>query len=196
LHLPRNQLQAAASRRFGQPQRLAGYAFRLDRDPGCDGFASIFAQFLERARTDQAPGAGPVEDFFIERTITALERQGLASEALVVARSVKHAMDMVREEDGPNDAERLATAAGVTARTLRNSFRACLGQSLSAFVQQARLDSVRRQLASGRESRSIQALAEAAGFSSATAFARAYLRCFGESPTRTRARAVRDGGAV
>jgi AraC-like DNA-binding protein len=168
---------------------------RLARDDGPEGFGADLDDLLRRAREATGPAGASAQDRFIDRLVAAIERQQLAPAVFLLARSVKRAMDQVRESGGQCDGDALAAAAGVTSRTLRNSFRACLGLTLATFIQQEQLETVRRQLASARESRTIQAIAEAAGFASAIAFSRAYQRCFGETPTQTRVRAVREAGS-
>ncbi|MES2059079.1 MAG: AraC family transcriptional regulator [Pseudomonadota bacterium] len=124
-----------------------------------------------------------------DRVATA--RPGNAG-VLPFARAVNEAMRHVQDDHGkPWDADRLASAVGVTGPTLRKNFKASLGVTVTEYVSAVRLEWAHERLSSGREYRSIADLAIAAGFRSSTMFTRAYLRRFGEAPSRTRALSVR-----
>ena len=86
----------------------------------------------------------------------------------------------------------LAALVGVTAQTLRKGFRGTLNMSVKEYIQTVRLERARETLVSGRDSRTISEIANAVGFAGAAAFTRAYAKRFGETPSRARARAVRE----
>jgi AraC-like DNA-binding protein len=94
------------------------------------------------------------------------------------------------------EAATLVNATGVSESTLRRAVLAETGMQLSGFVLNIRLDQAHAWLSSNRESRSQRRIAQALGFNSAAAFARAYKRRFGETMTMTRLRAVRLGESV
>jgi AraC-like DNA-binding protein len=72
----------------------------------------------------------------------------------------------------------------------------CDVESLPRFILNLRLDRARGLLLSNRESRAQGDLALALGFSSGPAFARQYLKRFGESVSATRRRAAECGGSL
>lgn len=84
----------------------------------------------------------------------------------------------------PLPVERIARLAGVSARHLRTLFRQVLGVTPQDFDRTLRLNRARQMLAETR--RPVLEIAAATGFTSPAAFARAYRRAHGESPTGTR----------
>ena len=195
--LPRHRLQAHASRLFAEPLRLAPLNTRFEPVDEAGGLVEILQSLRRPVAARLDPGReieGPFTRRLALAVVEALGRDP-ASGALTPARSVKRAIDHVRAcTPGELDAERLAAAAGVTERTLRENFRAVLGQSVQAFIQEARLQWAHDRLASAKDPRPVEAFAAAAGFGSSGAFARAYQKKFGETPSVTRARAVRAAG--
>lgn len=79
----------------------------------------------------------------------------------------------------------LATACGVSARTLYDGFRAVTGTSPMNYLQQIRLDSVHDNLLSADEDASVSSIAYRWGFTHLGRFAAAYRRRFGEPPSAT-----------
>lgn len=179
--IPRSRLQAAASARLGTPRRLGMSETWLDR--------SARTAALEGVLMGMEDGAAGRSAELLERLIDCLADEADCATTFPIARSVKAATDHVQhhiEEDCRP--ERLAAVAGVTTAWLRQNFRACLGVSITGYVQGVRLDLARDRLLSGLESRSIAAIAFACGFQTANAFSRAYALRFGEAPSATRAR--------
>ncbi len=92
----------------------------------------------------------------------------------------------------------LARRVGLSARTLQMRFRARLGMSPYAYYLDLRLAAARRMLQQTRDS--VAQVASAYGFTSASAFARAFRARFGVNPQRARDDATRDssgrGGSV
>jgi AraC-like DNA-binding protein len=198
ISLPRQRLQAHASRLFETPLRVAPVNAKLDGLDGNEELIDIVRSLWNRplGRLHGADDAGLLTRKIAVAVVQALERQS-SPPGLTLARSVKRAVDHVRAA-APNDLaiERLAAAAGVTERTLRDNFRAVLGQSVQTFVQQARLQWAHDRLASAQDHRSIETFAAATGFKSSGSFARAYQKLFCETPSLTRARAVKAAGKL
>jgi len=191
LHIPRAVIQAAASRSFGDPRRLAAvdHAFPWSADE--------LGATLPRPAVEGEPGSSSVEDVLLERRtpdslISALRRDTAAEMLFPLARSVQRALDQIRANPQQNwTVHDLAQAAGVTPGTLRRNFRACLGVTMNQLVQQIRIEWVRSRVESSNESRSIGDIAIAAGFGTSRMMSRAYQHHFGETPSQTRSRAFR-----
>jgi AraC-like DNA-binding protein len=193
-HLPRRRIQAAASQDFGAPHRLASINLLLGREDATERLfncvGSVFSPVLVR------------KDACFENTksliMALIEALGVPSSVggrtpFIQAGSVRRTLDYIREPSTTDySLQRLAAAAGVTERTLRDNFRNVLGQSLPTVIQRCRLEAAHARLASALDSRPVQAFALDAGFKSAGAFARAYQRLFGESPTATRVLAAKN----
>lgn len=198
LHLPRTRLQILASARFGGARRLAGAAPRSVPILAGGALEAAIAAILDLLVGDAAElgaRARKLEDALIRGLLQAVADAGDLDEILPQARSVSEAMRQVEAApDKAWDASALAAAAGVTVAVLRRGFRAHLGTSISTFVLEARLAGARKRLASARDSRSMAQIGLSVGFSSPGAFSRAYTRLYGESPSETRARAVRALG--
>jgi AraC-like DNA-binding protein len=84
----------------------------------------------------------------------------------------------------------LARAAGMSRTRFAEEFKLVTGQTPGAIIARLRLTAVARRLAS--EGLSVEAAAEAAGYSSAAAFVRAFQRAFGETPAHWRRRRSPD----
>lgn len=190
LRLPRAAVQAEAARLFEAPRRLAGVvsAFEWSDRPAILAGPPFDSRLLGTAGWQDE--ADECQRSLCASLVRAIAAGGLDTAAFPVAKSVWRALNHIRTHpQGAWTVEDLAPIAGVTPATLRRNFRACLGLTVTQVVRDARLDWVRRGLASPHESRSISQLAEAAGFSAANVLARAYQQCFGETPTQTRSRA-------
>lgn len=173
----RARVQVLVSRSQGDPVRLNPVNTVLP------------APALRAALADDLGGDAAAEDLL--ETVLALALAGHPERAAIlpVARAVREAMLQIRNNaEGALDAASLAGKSGVTQRTLREGFRACLGLPLSQYIQEAQLRHARSRLVSQRDSRSIAEIAVATGFGSSSSFSRAYARAFGETPTQTRMR--------
>lgn len=177
--LPRNATQAWASEHHGGARRLARAAFIFQADADLAGLAG--------------GGCGKVRTGAVVRAvIAALAAHDGIDVACPPSRSVSLAR--CRLDADPSrawDLEDLARGVGVTPITLQRGFRECVGVTVAGYAQRIRLGDARTRLMSARETRPVSAIAHAAGFASVTAFARAYQRVFGETPTRTRADSAR-----
>lgn len=192
LHMPRAAIQAEASSTSGDPRRLAAidhlFAWSID-DIGAA---------LPHATVASGVGFSGFEDALLEKRaltglVATLQADAQAETLFPVARSVQRAVEHIRANPQHGwTIHDLAQDVGVTAGTLRRNFRTCLGITVTQLVQQLRLEWVRAGLESVTESRSIRDLSLAAGFSTPTMLTRAYQRCFGETPSHTRARTFRS----
>jgi len=86
----------------------------------------------------------------------------------------------------------LANQVGVSVRTLQSATRAICGMSPHRYSRILRLWSVRKQLRSGPARRSVKACAIAHGFWHLSEFAASYRAAFGELPSETLHRAMRE----
>jgi AraC-like DNA-binding protein len=182
-------LQAIASAKTGAARKVADAVLVLPAMPP-DVLAMVTA-----APFAQEPPCENGEN--LADLIQVLACAMLATQSLdfifPIARGINRAMCYISEHlTEPCTPERLARVVGVTPRTVREGFHSYLGTSVANYVRQARLSWARKQLESGRESRSMRELALFLGFQDSPAFSRAYQSWFGESPTATRARAARS----
>lgn len=170
--LPRNAIQARASTCHGGARRLARTAFTISADNGLAVPTGVNAAI-----------AALVAGLAVEHGI---------DEACPPSRSISLARRRLDADPARAwDLEDLASGVGVTPVTLQRGFRDCIGVTVAGYAQAIRLGEARERLTSGRETRPLSAIAHATGFASVTAFARAYQRVFGETPTKTRADSVR-----
>lgn len=104
-----------------------------------------------------------------------------------VERQLMHALDAFFEAPGRRwDLPSLAKAAGMSRTRFAETFKLVTGQTPARVLTRLRLTAVARQLAN--EDISVEAAAEAAGYSSAATFVRAFQREHGETPARWRRR--------
>jgi AraC-like DNA-binding protein len=177
--LPRNATQAWASECHGGARRLTRATFMLADETG---LAALAGSGCESMRADAA----------IRTVVAALAARYGIDTACPPSRSISLARRRLDADPSRAwDLEDLARGVGVTAVTLQRGFRDCVGVTVASYAQRIRLGEARVRLMSARETRPVSAIAHAAGFASVTAFARAYQRVFGETPTRTRAESVR-----
>lgn len=175
LALPRSAAQAWASELHGGARRLARATFVFRADTGLTELANSSCETMQAAVTIQA-------------VIAALASHDGIDVACPPSRSISLARRRLDADPSRAwDLDDLAGGVGVTPVTLQRGFRDCVGVTVASYAQRLRLSEARTRLASARETRPVSAIAHAAGFASVTAFARAYQRVFGETPTRTRA---------
>lgn len=193
LHWPRRRAQVLASRSLDLPVRLGASDVVLPLTLS-ERLGPLVANLVDEidctpllAEDRQRLWVDRLEAVFTTLLVNAPGRETI----LPVSRSIRRAMQHVRENAETDlDASTVATISGVTPRTLREGFRACLGISLSAFLQETRLRWARERLSSGHDSRAMSEIARATGFGSASSFSRAYVRAFEETPSQTRTRSV------
>ncbi len=120
-----------------------------------------------------------------ERTAEGAVRAGLG-----VERQIVNALDAFFEApDRHWDLPSLARAAGMSRTRFATTFKAVTGETPALVLSRLRLGSAAHRLAN--ENLSVEAAAEAAGYSSAAAFVRAFQRVHGETPGRWRRKAAR-----
>ncbi|MCG2642718.1 helix-turn-helix domain-containing protein [Bradyrhizobium sp. GCM10023182] len=88
----------------------------------------------------------------------------------------------------------MAERVGVSVRTLQSATQAICGMSPHRYSRVLRLWSVRRQLRTGPARRSVKACAIAHGFWHLSEFAASYRAAFGELPSETLHRSLREHG--
>lgn len=189
--LDRRRFQRWVTAHYREPRRLQAAVTLFDpRGRGvADGIGGLGAGAACQAAT------GLQEDRLCQVVIEAIGASGADREAWSVYRPLKRALDYVLANIG-GDCSRdvVAGAAGMTSKTLERQAAVHFGSSLGAFVADLRLTAAFQALSSAHDSRPVEAVAGSYGFASASAFARAYRRRFGESPTATRVRAVKHPG--
>jgi AraC-like DNA-binding protein len=101
---------------------------------------------------------------------------------------VKRAIDLIESEpESELSVDRLAAAAGVSARSLQRHFRTHVGMSPREYVQQVRLTRVRDELTAAQpgDGLTVADVALRWGFGHVPRFAGLYRKRFGESPSQT-----------
>jgi transcriptional regulator GlxA family with amidase domain len=141
----------------------------IERDHGRQLAASVGDWFLH---THIREGMGP-------QRMDPRYRLGVADEKLI---SVLRSMEMSLETPRPRAL--LAREAGISLRQLERLFRHHIGRGIHGHYRCLRLERARQLL---RETTlPVLDVALATGFASASQFARAYRRAFGEPPSETR----------
>lgn len=104
------------------------------------------------------------------------------SQAACVRRAVAH---MESHADEPLRLADIATAAGVSVRTLLDAFRRVRDESPMQTLRDLRLERARQRLRAGENGITVAAVALDCGFAHLSRFAQAYRLRFGESPSDT-----------
>lgn len=188
IHLPRYLLQAAASLHFGGARRisLTHRAVRAEGHTGLNPWLDLWRGLPEGRRT-----YGRQEAESLVRLVTALGETHGPGNVFPLSRSTTRAMEIIGMNNGAvEDAAQVALAAGVTLATLRKGFRACLGMTMAAYIQDVRLVAAWRSLTSGHDARQMTEIAESVGYRTASSFSRAFQLRFGQNPSKARAQAV------
>lgn len=185
--VPRASWQTAVTCRFEDPVRLRRTLTVL----ACtDAELAAFAAFA-KARDGAADGAAMISPPLLEALIAALDDAEPWDEVWETVRSLKRATDFILDQPGlASSCEFVAERAGMTPKTLQRQALAYLGMTLSAFIRDARLTAAHHSLSTARDSRSVTQMAADYGFASGGSFTRTYARRYGETPTKTRTRAV------
>jgi AraC family transcriptional regulator len=103
--------------------------------------------------------------------------------------------ERVREGGAPPSLDELAVLCAMSPRHLTRAFRQETGASIGAFIQGRRIERAKSLLAA--DDLSLKEVAEALGFTQASAFSTAFRRAVGERPSGYRARVrAGDGEAI
>ena len=104
----------------------------------------------------------------------------------LLPRGVRRALDAMRANVGRDwTVVDLATAAGVSARTLQRQFKMFLGKTPHAALRDIRFDCVRRELLQSSPDEKVMDLALRCGFAHCGRFSIEYRRRYGETPSQT-----------
>ncbi len=132
-----------------------------------------------------------LEEMVLEGLVHALPHQRLPQgrhDATVLPRHVVRAQAVMRERLGePLNTPEIARLAGVSVRSLFDSFRHFVGESPSDYLKRLRLDTARDELCKGDGN--VVEISRRCGFRHGGHFAAAYRACYGESPLQTRRKA-------
>jgi AraC-like DNA-binding protein len=137
-------------------------------DPTSDAFFEALALVTREAIEDEAPLCLPNTTDPVASAVAAVTQAGLAEAT----------------------SERVCAAVGISERTLRRRFRSATGMSWHEYLLASRLLRAMALLTERR--RSVLEVAIEVGFESASAFARAFARFTGETPTSYRTRVASD----
>jgi len=104
----------------------------------------------------------------------------------ILPRAVRRALDAMRADVGHDWSVRdLATAAGVSARSLQRQFRLFLGKAPHVALRDVRFESARRELLRSTCDTKVMDVALKSGLPHLGRFATEYRRRFGETPSQT-----------
>lgn len=101
-------------------------------------------------------------------------------------RMLRRVLDRIAAQGPPPDIETLARLCGLSRFHFMRNFRATMGDSPGAFIRQARMIRAKAMLAAD-ERRPLADIAQALGYSGASAFCTAFRRDVGQSPATYRA---------
>ncbi|WAJ29200.1 GlxA family transcriptional regulator [Antarcticirhabdus aurantiaca] len=175
---------------------LAVSRFVVDGDRFTTGGASPALDLmleLIRARQGQSLALGVAGIFVYDPRHAGEDPQASLSLARLAAREPRVAAVLQAMEariERPLSVAALAKRAGLSRRRLETLFRELLNLSPGEAFERLRLEHGRRLVLETRDE--IASVGQACGFGSASAFARAFRRRYGESPTQAR-RARREG---
>jgi AraC family transcriptional regulator, glycine betaine-responsive activator len=144
---------------------------------------------LIRCRQGAALALDVASVFIYEEVKASTDAQPLVSLGSLSRREprVAKAIRLMEERiDAPPSIEAIARRVGVTPRTLETLFRKSVGTTPGAYFLTLRLNAARRLLVDARLSAA--EIAVRTGFSSTSAFSRAFKARFGESPRAARGR--------
>lgn len=189
--------QAARTLLAGRQQVRLGplRAFDLSVYPG-----TVFGELLEYLQTDrkaEAPSDNEQEvrhlfDKLIVYSLLRLVEDDLAEEDRgpsnsLVPKHVKQAEEYIKAHLAEElDNAMLAKIVRVSPRSLHRGFVHFRGVTPARYIQELRLETVRKILANGGDGRSIGEIASSTGFKSYAAFWRSYVRRFGMAPSKSR----------
>lgn len=193
LRFPRLAAQARHFADSGQPRRIGAGVLRLSCGDPAEDFGAGLSALADAAPSLDAERGRAAGLVLVGALVDALAATPDRSPIFPLSASVQRALDQLALHPDRITQEELASAAGLTLARLRRNVRECTGLTLTRLLVNARLDWVHERLKSPTEARSIGQLANAIGHAVPAVFNRAYQRRFGETPTRTRARAFGRG---
>jgi AraC-like DNA-binding protein len=142
------------------------------------------AELLECARSN-AHVAGHMERLLVDLLAGALPNAPVAQRCFAPA-FVKRAEEFIRAHAGePLQLEDVASAAGVSPRTLRDRFQAVRGMSPMQFIRDVRMQRARDALLAAGPQTRVADVALTCGFFHLGRFSTAYAKVFGELPSAT-----------
>ncbi len=142
---------------------------------------------LVRSRLGMAAALDVASVFIYDQARAATDAQPLVSLGRLygydprVAQAIRL---MEAHVDRPLTVSAIARRCGVTARTLETAFSRAIGETPGAYSLRLRLNAARRLVLDTAEP--MADIAARTGFSSASAFSRAFSRAFGTAPARMR----------
>ena len=108
------------------------------------------------------------------------------SKTNLLPRGVRRALDAMRANVGRDwTVVDLATAAGVSSRTLQRQFKMFLGKTPHAALRDIRFECARRELLQSRPDEKVMDLALRSGFAHCGRFSIEYRHRYGETPSQT-----------
>ena len=115
-----------------------------------------------------------------------LARPQDSSSTSLLPRGVRRALDAMRANLGRDwNVGDLATAAGVSSRTLQRQFKMFLGKAPGAALRDIRFDGARRELLQSSTDAKVMDIALRCGFAHCGRFSIEYRRRYGETPSQT-----------
>ncbi|MBP6876443.1 MAG: helix-turn-helix transcriptional regulator [Phenylobacterium sp.] len=181
---------------------LGPILIRPDEDPGRSRQVWRAAEMLE---DEYLAGPSPDHALVVRRLAELMminftrqavrdrnEQDGPALAAGVERQIVKALDAFLDAPDRHWDLPSLARTAGMSRTRFAQTFKAVTGETPALMLTRLKLGSIAHRLTN--ESLSVEAAAEAAGYSSAAAFVRAFRRVHGDTPARWRRRAGQGEG--
>jgi AraC-like DNA-binding protein len=155
------------------------------------GGLDLLVQRLLGDRRPLSPAA--LDALVVGAVADRLAGPGTPLVASAAYRLARRARDLLIDSaEAPLSLPALMAALGVGQRTVFNAFGSVFGMSPAAFQRALQLDRVRRRLLSAPPGATVTTLALDEGVEHLGRFAGAYRRQFGELPSETRRRALRE----
>lgn len=143
----------------------------------------------EQPQADSAAlAAGLVATLLVDlkRHLAQAQTRAQRERGGLTPRSLRRVLDRIDAEGPPADIETLARMCGLSRFHFMRSFRATMGASPGAFIRQTRMTRAKALLAAD-ERRPLADIAQALGYSGASAFCTAFRQEVGQSPAAYRA---------
>jgi AraC family ethanolamine operon transcriptional activator len=181
---------------FDPEERLAGRLAVTSSPACCRALTTHLEELLDRveARPDllaQPRTRRTVEEECVRRVLAVIAENAGGDRTACWSsnreRLVRRADDYMRARLGeePLSLLDLCRELDVSERTLHYAFREVRGLSPMAYFRACRLNAVRQELKTARDTATVQEIAQRWGFWHTGEFAAAYRRLFGELPSQT-----------